>query len=137
MNTTIEKESWGIIGLGWLGFELANKLRHEGHQVWGTHRSEFNFELDPFPATPCEVLLLNTPPLKNISPKDFVQKVSDHPAKRVIFISSTSVYGEVDGQVNELTPVNPVTASAKWLTDVESLLQVRFHARLTVMRQGG
>ena len=128
-------ESWGIIGLGWLGNRLSAYLQAKGHTVWGTHRSDFDFRRDSLPTTSCDVLLLNTPPLTDLSPQMFCDKVTA--TGRIIFISSTSVFGMSAGKVTEGTPPTPETDSSRWLVEVEDLLRQRFADRLTVIRPGG
>ena len=126
-------EIWGIVGLGWLGAELAKHLPNS----WGTHRSTFDFTKDELPGAPCDVLFLNTPPLTALSPHEYVRKVSSADAERVIFISSTSVYGETQGRVDEATPPAPEATGAQWLWAVEQELQSRLGLRLQVIRPGG
>lgn len=128
-------ETWGIIGLGWLGGRLSGYLQENGHFVWGTRRSEFDFRRDTFPPAPCDVLFLNTPPLTDLDPQLFCDKVTA--TGRIIFISSTSVFGMSAAKVTEKTPPSAETDSARWLVAVENLLGERFPHRLTVIRPGG
>ncbi|MBC7465982.1 MAG: SDR family NAD(P)-dependent oxidoreductase [Bdellovibrio sp.] len=131
-------QTWGIVGLGWLGTELSKQLVKIGDQVWGTHRSDFDFVTDSFPEKFCDVLFLNTPPLfRKISAKDFVDKVAVDSKTKLIFISSTSVYGTNAGVMNEMTIPNPTTESAQWLVEVEERLRSKFKERLTIIRPGG
>jgi hypothetical protein len=106
-----------------------------GHKTWGTHRDSFDFRQSPLPAAPCDVLFLNTPPLPDVDPCIYCDKVVT--PGRVIFISSTSVFGMSAGKVTEATPPSPETESARWLLAVETLLRERFAHRLTVIRPGG
>lgn len=131
-------QTWGIVGLGWLGNQLSTELKKQGHTVWGTHRANFNFEADSFPQTFCDVLFLNTPPLYRImSAKAYADKIVVGADTKVIFISSTSVYGTNAGVLNEMTTPNPTTESGQWLVEVEQLLRNKFRSRLTVIRPGG
>ena len=129
------KLTWGIIGLGWLGESLAESVRADGDEAWGTHRSSFDFERDELPRDHCDILFLNTPPLTRMAPPDYVAKV--HASGRVFFVSSTSVYGEVSGRVTEETAPQPATESGKWLLETETALRKKFGDRLTVIRPGG
>ncbi|CAN5414908.1 epimerase [soil metagenome] len=129
-------KTWGIIGLGWLGLELQNQLRARGDEVWGTRSSEFNFISDSFPDKKADLLFLNTPPIVSLPPTDYVNKIPAE-TKKVIFISSTSVYGENTGKIDERTPPRPKTDAAKWLVEIESKLRAKFGDRLTVIRPGG
>ena len=128
--------TWGIVGLGWLGAELAHVVEADGDRAWGTHRDTFTFGRDPFPTTKAEVILLNTPPLKDLAPADYVRAVTVADEARVIFISSTSVYGAT-GRHDEDSAVDPQTDSARWLCAVETALRERFGDRLSVVRPGG
>ena len=128
-------ETWGIIGLGWLGGRLSAYLQEKGQTVWGTHRSDFDFRRDSLPTTSCDVLFLNTPPMTDIGPQLFCDKVTA--TGRLIFISSTSVFSMSSGKVTEATPTTPETDSARWLVEIENLLRQRFADRLTVIRPGG
>jgi nucleoside-diphosphate-sugar epimerase len=44
---------------------------------------------------------------------------------RVLYVSSTAVYGDEGGLVDETTPASPTTATARVLLDTEELLHVR------------
>lgn len=130
-------KTWGIVGLGWLGSELATELKKISYKCWGTHSGEFNFLTDKFPDTFCDVLFLNTPPLTQMPAKEYVQKIHKTPNTKIVFISSTSVYGLTEGLITESSAVAPKTESARWLVEVESELIQRFNEDLTIIRAGG
>ncbi|WP_349897838.1 NAD-dependent epimerase/dehydratase family protein [Parafrigoribacterium soli] len=46
-------------------------------------------------------------------------------ADRVLYVSSTAVYGDQDGLVDEATPASPATATARVLLETEELLHSR------------
>ncbi|MBC7372242.1 MAG: SDR family NAD(P)-dependent oxidoreductase [Bdellovibrionaceae bacterium] len=129
-------KTWGIIGVGWLGSELSSRLKLAGQKVWGTRRKDFEFDTDEFPTAAADVLFLNTPPLIQMSPDDYVNKITTS-AKKILFVSSTSVYGNNKGKINESTVPEPKTESAKWLVEVERKLRFQFGEKLTVIRPGG
>lgn len=129
--------TWGIIGLGWLGSELATELNQRNYITWGTHSKEFNFLSDLFPERSCDVLFLNTPPLPQIPAKTYVDKIPEAQGTKIIFISSTSVYGNTEERVTESSAPEPTTESAKWLVAVESLLSAKFANSVTIIRPGG
>lgn len=57
--------------------------------------------------------------------------------RRVLFVSSTAVYGENDGgEVDEATPARPSTATGKILREAEELLHARLPSAV-VLRLGG
>jgi hypothetical protein len=132
-----QTETWGIVGLGWLGTSLAEHLEATGHPRWGTHRKEFDFHGNSPLARPCDTLVLNTPPMLDIQPEAYADKVVPSPAERVIFISSTSVFGEACQTVSEKSQTSPDTPNGRWLVAVEKVLSQRFGKRLTVIRPGG
>lgn len=57
--------------------------------------------------------------------------------KGIVYTSSTSAYGEVEGEVHELSPAAPVTTSAQMVVGVENGLRAAFPAQTTVVRLGG
>lgn len=131
------KKTWGIVGLGWLGSELATELQKKNHKTWGTHSQDFNFYSHSFPSTPYDVLFLNTPPLTQLTPATYAAKINKIEGSKIIFISSTSVYGYNKGLITESSVPEPKTESARWLVEVESALQDKFKEELTIIRPGG
>ncbi len=130
-------ETWGIVGLGWLGARLSTHLQGQGQRTWGTHRHDFDFRSASLPDTFCDVIFLNTPPLTDLSPRNFCAKIHSTTANRIIFISSTSVFAMNCGLVTEGSTPAPDTASAYWLLEVETQLRKNFGERLAVIRPGG
>jgi hypothetical protein len=126
-----------IIGLGWLGQDLHDELKASGLEVMGTHSTQCNLLRDELPPRACDVLFLNTPPLVEIAPEMYALKVSKSTASRIIFISSTSVYGMGQGEVNEDSFPVPDSPGGKWLLSVENELRKRIGSRLLVIRPGG
>lgn len=134
------KKTWGIIGLGWLGQALADQLKSLSFDVWGTRTDTFVFGQNDFPSQTCDVLFINTPPILDLTPADFVGEI--HTPKqlddfKLIFISSTSVYGPRQKLCNEETQPEPWTANGKWLYEVESLLQQKYQNKVLILRPGG
>lgn len=99
-----------------------------------------------------ETLIIDIPPKLRGLPKDssaeqkksFVEKIKNiipfiekSKIKNVLFISSTSVYGENNSMVSEETPLDPDTESGKQLVEVEQLLQKNSNFRTTILRFGG
>lgn len=130
------KKKWGIIGLGWLGSELAAHLKTLDIDYWGTNRKDFDWEKDTFPEKSSDVLFLNTPPLTNLTPDEFVSKIPPK-AGRIIFISSIGIYGENTGRITEKTIPKPSTPNGLWLLEVEKKLLKNFSNKLTIIRAGG
>jgi nucleoside-diphosphate-sugar epimerase len=162
-----------ILGCGWLGLPLAERLIHNGFLVNGSTTSQSkmpvlrNAGISPYNITlgsaevpdkgnknlieflkGSEVLIIDIPPkLKNIttaSGKTFVEKIrillpfiEKSSVKKVLFVSSTSVYGEDNAMVTEDTKPNPDTESGQQLLATEKLLQSNTHFKTTVLRFGG
>jgi len=97
-----------------------------------------------------ETLVIDIPPQlrgKNndsSNEKIFVEKIKvlipyieKSTIKNVLFVSSTSVYGEVDGTITEETIPQPDTESGKQLLGAELLLQNNPNFKTTILRFGG
>jgi nucleoside-diphosphate-sugar epimerase len=57
--------------------------------------------------------------------------------EKVLFVSSTSVYGETNGKITDETIAKPATESGKQLLESEFLLQSNPHFKTTILRFGG
>jgi len=142
-NTTIS-------GLGWLGLPLYKQLSKGGLKVCGSkttiedvqkYKAEginaFQLRLNPEAEGDslnqwlnCETLVINIPPSRRIENieelypaqiKNLVKLVS--PLTKIVFVGSTSVFGEVAGGVDDNSPFNPETASASALVACEEWLR--------------
>lgn len=69
--------------------------------------------------------------------KNLIPFIEESTIENVLFVSSTSVYGEADGSVNEETIAKPETESGKQLLEVESLLLNNTNFKTTILRFGG
>ena len=155
-----------ILGCGWLGFPLAKALIGNGFSVKGSTTScekivglkqagitPFLIELrengingnaDEF-LEESQVLIINIPPkLRGNSSENFVSKIKNSvpfieksKIKKVLFVSSTSVYSDKETVVTEETIPIPDTESGKQLLECEKLLQHNFHFQTTILRFGG
>jgi nucleoside-diphosphate-sugar epimerase len=155
-----------ILGCGWLGLPLAKALLEKGFSVNGSTTSTEklstleNAGISPFLISldsksvsgfletflqEIDTLIIDIPPkLRGINSESFVEKIATlipsiekSAVKNVVFISSTSVYGEENDIVNEETLLNPDTESGKQLVEVEQLLQSNVNFKTTVIRFGG
>ncbi len=156
-----------IIGCGWFGFPLATSLIEKGYFVKGSTTSkekkkmlsdvgisaytvllsEINIEgdIDAFlENTDC--IIINIPPKlrgKNIENyvnkiKLLIHEIKNHTIKKVIFISSTSVYSnDKNSIITEATLQIPDTESGKQILSVEQLLQESNSFKTTIVRFGG
>lgn len=95
-----------------------------------------------------EILIIDIPPklrgISNDNQKEFVRKIENlipfiekSTVQKVVFVSSTSVYGEDNAEVTESTIPKPETEAGKQLLEVETLLQNNSHFKTTVVRFGG
>ena len=155
-----------ILGCGWLGFPLAKALLENGFSVKGSTTSTEkllmlkNVGISPFLIELGEVaikgnvseflegsqgLIIDIPPkLRGISTENFVAKINyiipfieKAGIKKVVFVSSTSVYSDENKLVTEETIANPDTESGKQLVACEQLLQNNSNFETTALRFGG
>jgi len=160
MATTIS-----VLGCGWLGMPLAKNLL-SNYTVNGSTTTVSkipileamgiaSFLIDlPYTKAPdnlltflgnAEQLVINIPPkLRNNGTENYVSKIesllsyiAQSNIKHVLFISSTSVYGDTNSIVTENTALEPTTESGKQLVAVEQLLQNNSAFLTTVVRFGG
>lgn len=127
-----------IIGLGWFGYPLALSLKERGIHVLGTTRSSdkknkfqtsgIETSLLNFPSLPqkdlleADVIVLNIPPFAE--QLEWFKMWEWNNDKKIIFISSTSVYPE------------PETDGARFLYEQEKWIQENF-SKWIVLRFGG
>lgn len=138
-----------VVGTGDIGGHLATDMAAQGHQVWGLRRSEkpIGEGVQLITADVSEVeSLLDLPTeldivVYSIASPDFSQegyhkyyyqglrnllnalKVAGQTPKRVFFVSSTSVYHQMEGEwVDENTETNPVNFSGREMLAAENAL---------------
>jgi nucleoside-diphosphate-sugar epimerase len=155
-----------ILGCGWLGVPLAKTLIENGFTVNGSTTSiEKLLTLENVGISPflielgegsikgnaskflegSQVLIIDIPPkLRGTATENFVAKIINlipfiekSGIKKVVFVSSTSVYSDENKLVTEETIANPDTESGKQLLASEQLLQNTSHFETTVLRFGG
>lgn len=95
-----------------------------------------------------EILIIDIPPKLRANTdslrKIFVNKIENlipfienSEIQKVLFVSSTSVYGDENNLITEDTIPNPETESGKQLLLAEALLQKNQHFETTILRFGG
>lgn len=156
-----------IIGLGWLGLPLAWSLLGKGYQVVGSKSTpdgvaaarmsglecyllQFTPTLvcDPDDLPPLmevDALIITLPARRSVDGSQHylsaVQQLVDSAlafgVPRLLFTSSTSVYGDTAGKVNEHTPVNPLTPAAKVLVELEQWLHRLPNTSVDILRLAG
>ncbi|WMY75898.1 SDR family oxidoreductase [Buttiauxella selenatireducens] len=156
-----------IVGLGWLGMPLAMSLSARGWQVTGSKTTLDgveaarmsgidSYQLQLTPELICDsddldalldvdALVITLPARRTGEGDDFylqaVQEIVDsalaHDIPRIIFTSSTSVYGEREGVVKETSLLEPVTASGRVLKELETWLHDLPGTSVDILRLAG
>jgi nucleoside-diphosphate-sugar epimerase len=140
-----------IIGCGYVGLPVALELVRQGHEVFGVRRSlAAAKELEaagvrPLTADITDAASLAKLPLPfdwivncvsagsggaeeyrrvyHCGMKNLVAWLAGTPVKKLVYTSSTGVYGQTDGSlVKETAPTEPATESGKVLIDAEQVL---------------
>ena len=138
-------KTFTILGTGWLGAELAEKLKDDykikvslrdekkseiykkfGFSAYILNEYDFSF-LDELLDT--DYLFINYPPSKFENYLAFLKKIYNHPKikniEKIIFVSSTSVYPDIEESFNEEFIIkNP---SNKMVLDAENLVLNKTH----------
>jgi nucleoside-diphosphate-sugar epimerase len=166
-------EKISILGCGWLGLPLAQKFIKSGFHVKGSTTSEEKLNqlkeagIEPFLIALSEnkiegnmsgflkdsdLLIINIPPkLRSSNTENFVAKmkhlipfIEESSITKVLFVSSTSVYGDLPLEDNHKAVVfseesnpKPDTESGKQLLEVENLLLHNNHFSTVIIRFGG
>ena len=153
-------QSIGILGCGWLGKALAIHLVGKGYYVKGSTTNEtkvadlsahnitpFVIKFDPVPQGEglpeffhADILIITIPPRrKSGQTEQYRQQIEAVAAeaergrvKAVLFISSTSVYPELNRVVTE-TDADPES----YLVEVENILRKNSAFKTTILRFGG
>ena len=154
------------MGCGWLGLPLANSFVSDAYIVHGSTTSEEKLDLlkkegiVPFLISfhedvikgdisgflqNIDLLVVNIPPkLRRGNRENYVKKIEllhreikKNAVKKIIFISSTSVYGNLEGEVTEESIPDPITESGKQLLAAEQLFSGDKNLQTTIVRFGG
>ena len=139
----------GILGCGWLGEPLGLHLKMLGYDIRGSRRSKAGISdlndkgINGYEVTleenqssgiksfieKLETLIISIPTGRKSNKYDYVRKIQNLLSnvdstniKRIIFLSSISVYGPSGGEYDELSPINPVTSAAKAVYNCEGLI---------------
>ncbi|WP_228238061.1 SDR family oxidoreductase [Allomuricauda sp. M10] len=156
----------GVLGCGWLGLPLAQRLVEKGVEVHGTTTSSDKLEalqnlgivpyhislsensIDGYIETflsHIDILIINVPPkLRHGNAESFIEKmkllrskIQNSSVSKILFVSSTAVYGDEDGDVTEDTLPNPITESGRELLASEQLFCNDSSRLTTILRFGG
>jgi nucleoside-diphosphate-sugar epimerase len=155
-----------VLGCGWLGGPLARALVRDGHQVLGSSRSAdrrqylagvgvvpYPIDLDPmlrgtgldaFFAS--ELLIVTLPPGRGreevvefyqTAIQNILVAARANGVQRLLFTSSTGVYGATTGLVDENTPTAPQHASGQAVLAAEQRLRESSNPAVTILRLAG
>jgi len=157
----------GILGTGWLGLPLAKQFIKDNYTVKGCTTSANkiatleNEGVLPYLIKLSEdditgniahflnnlsCLIINVPPrLRGKGPKESYvkkmyllhQEIQKANVKKVIFVSSTAVYGNAVGTVDETTIPQPATASGRQLLASENIFREDQSLHTTILRLAG
>ena len=155
-----------ILGCGWLGLPLAEKLIADGYSVKGSTTSLEKMKvLEDLKIIPfllhltakgvegdivgfleqTDVLIIDIPPkVKNgdnqsfvVAMENLIRYLENSKVGKVLFVSSISVYGDNEGPVTEETTPDPGTESGKQLAAIEEILLANTRFETTILRFGG
>ncbi len=162
-TTKMANKTISILGCGWLGLPLAKFLINASYQVKGSTQNNlelleksgiaaYKISLDPN-INPdfnknffnSEILIINFPPKRRDDIEDFhprqvkslIDQINNSSVKKVVFISSTSVYANVNREVTEEDNQIPEKASGKALRKVEQMLCEETNFSTSIIRFGG
>lgn len=156
-----------IVGLGWLGMPLAMALTARGWQVTGSKTSPDGvdaarrcgieaFQLVLTPEIECEAdelatlmavdaLVVTLPASRTVQGgEDYMQAVQNvvdtalaHKVPRIIFTSSSSVYGTGSGVMKESSALQPESVAGKTLVELENWLHDLPGTSVDIVRLAG
>ncbi len=158
-------ESISILGCGWLGLPLAKTLINQGYSVLGSTTQSnkltlleqegiqpFLMELSPEINESADqrffqsdILVINIPPgrkrdnIEQFYPQQIADIVKQKPTQKIIFVSSTSVYPNLNREVTEMdlptdeAKLNSLRVSGRALIAAEELVR-QYSAEATIVR---
>ncbi|PHS52208.1 MAG: hypothetical protein COB01_07930 [Lutibacter sp.] len=144
------KQRISILGCGWLGMPLAFELIQNGYHVNGSTTSNNKLnklrskgvmpfmvdiskrDVDVSNFLFSDVLIIAIPSKKINDFKHLIAQIEKSETRKVIFISSTSVYPNTNGIVTE----NTITKKSS-LSEIEQLFKLNTIFKSTIIRFGG
>ena len=162
----LNKTTVSIIGCGWLGYPLALFLKEKGYKVKGSSRNEQKLlkleteGIEPFKIEvknrligenissffDSEILIINIPPGRRhpnvetyhpLQIKAIIEAASKGQVQKVLFVSSTGVYGNENKIVTEEDALRPIRNSGKALVIIEKYLNSLKQLDITIARMAG
>lgn len=156
-----------IVGLGWLGLPLGLSLTAHGWQVLGSKTTQDGVDaarmcgiesylLELTPELICDAddleallsvdaLVITLPASRTaeggesymLAVQQIVDSALARAIPRIIFTSSTSVYGSGSGAMKESSPLEPQTVAGKTLKELEEWLHHLPHTSVDILRLSG
>ncbi|WLS80323.1 SDR family oxidoreductase [Erwinia pyri] len=156
-----------IVGLGWLGMPLGLSLTAHGWQVLGSKTTQDGVDaarmcgiesylLELKPELICDAddleallsvdaLVITLPASRTaeggesymLAVQQIVDSALARAVPRIIFTSSTSVYGSGSGVMKESAPLEPQTIAGKTLKELEEWLHHLPHTSVDILRLSG
>lgn len=155
-----------VLGCGWLGLPLSEYLLAKGFIVKGSVRHEAGLQIlqekgiKPYQVSitdkeiqandlneflSSDILIINFPPERRPDIEEYhpaqmtllIDVVKNSPVKNVLFVSSTSVYPDLDREVFEDESAEPSKGSGKALKIVEEMLMNEKKFATTILRFAG
>lgn len=144
------KQTLSILGCGWLGTALASELISKGYTVKGSTTSKEkltelkSIRVDPYLVDlsqrainiskflTSDILIIAIPSKSLVNFKHLKGQIEESEIKKIIFISSTSVYPNINGIATEETSIIKSP-----LTEIESLFKSNKLFSCTILRFGG
>lgn len=152
-----------ILGCGWLGLPLAERLLEHGYQVKGSSTSTeklqvlsekgiqpFHIKLSPHINADyqpeffeSQVLFLNIPPgrrqpdVETIYPQqisEIIKVAGETSLKKIVFIGSTSVYPNLNRKVTEEDAGGQISESGKAILKAEQILHNQNRFQVNILR---
>ena len=153
-----------ILGCGWYGLALADSLIEQGFRVKGSCTKEEKLEvlkgrgIEPYQAVftkedsvydpsffVCDTLVICIPPNRKSGEASIyplkIARIKEAAlmanVKKIILISSTGVYPDLNIEVDENTLPSPDTDSGKALLEAESIIKASTEYHANIVRFGG
>lgn len=159
------QENISVIGCGWLGLPLAIDLVKKGYQVKGSTTSQSKIEtlknnaIDPYlihfsknseepdsEILNSGILIINIPPGRRseegatnyrIMADYFYKVIPDSSVQKIILVSSTSVYNDINSTVFEADKHLPESDAGKLLLEVENQFLSIKNKKVIILRLCG
>ncbi|MGX8942140.1 SDR family oxidoreductase [Symbiopectobacterium sp. Eva_TO] len=156
-----------IVGLGWLGMPLALALNARGYRVTGTKTTADGVEAARMSGIACyalhltpelvcdtddldsvlnvDALVITLPASRTaqggenylLAVQQLVNSALAHGVPRILFTSSTSVYGKGAGTMRESSALHPETAAGYVLVQLEQWLHALPNTSVDILRLAG